>query len=361
MLKQLLSRCHFSFDHFSLCSLSLGLLTTQTFCCFADQQFNEEFNSAYESESLNNICQVTYPEMGFEKCGEGYFSPDGTHVIFQAVPKGQAHYQIYVMNLDEGIPRRVSTGFGACTCAYFKPDGTKIIFASSHEDPMLYDEDALFRVPGYKRGTNTYVWELTPYMNIYEANTDGTDLVPLTTGPAYSAECAYSSDGLKIVFASNRSGSMNIYTMNSDGSDITQLTFDDSCYNGGPFFSPDSTEIIFRADRQKAHYLQLRRINTNGTDDLQITDNGAVNWAPYWHPNGKVIAFTTSLHGHAHYEIYAMSLENNQQSRITHNESFDGLPVFNNDGTKMLWTSKRSADGSCQLFIADFTLPEQLQ
>ncbi len=94
-----------------------------------------QFNSANEQPYLQNIQQITFADYGFEKCGEAYLSPDASTIIFQAVPKGKEHYQIYTLSLSEKIPRVVSTGYGACTCAYFRPDGQKIIFASSHEDP----------------------------------------------------------------------------------------------------------------------------------------------------------------------------------------------------------------------------------
>lgn len=296
--------------------------------------------------------------MGFEKAGEAYFSPDRQTIVFQAVPFGQKHYQIYAMHLEEGKPFMVSTGKGACTCAYFRPDGQKIIFASSHEDPNLGQEDFL---PGQKTTqTGNYKWDLTPYMNIYEANPDGSSLVALTTGPAYHAECAYSPDGSRIVYASNQDGGMNIYTMKADGTDTQQVTDQKDCYNGGPFFSPDGELIIFRADRDRPDYLQIYVIRIDGTDERQLTFNGAVNWAPYWHPNGKVIAYTTSLHGHRHYEVYLLNIENGMQSRLTHSSSFDGLPVFSLDGTKFMWTSKRGIDNTSQIFIADFSLPKEL-
>ncbi|MFN4175167.1 MAG: hypothetical protein ACK4HV_08710, partial [Parachlamydiaceae bacterium] len=43
---------------------------------------------------LENVEQLTSPEMGFEKAGEAYFSPDGRKISFQAVPKGEKGYQI---------------------------------------------------------------------------------------------------------------------------------------------------------------------------------------------------------------------------------------------------------------------------
>lgn len=336
--------------------LLMSLLFDNIHPCYAE----EVFDPILEQLNLQNIVQLTTPSMGFEKAGEAYFSPDGKTIIFQAVPKGQEHYQIYTMSLDSSLPVMVSTGKGACTCAYFRPDGQKIIFASSHEDPYL-DEQMAQTPNSQKTQTGNYKWDLTPCMNIYEANPDGTDLRPLTDGPAYHAECAYSPDGLSIVYASNEDDSMNIYTMKADGSNKQQITHSKGCYNGGPFFSPDGSQIIFRADRDRPDYLQIYVIQSDGTNEQQLTFNNAVNWAPYWHPNGKTIAFTTSLHGHRHYEIYLLNIENGIQSRLTHSPSFDGLPVFSPDGKKMLWTSKRGPDQTSQIFIGDFIMPYELE
>lgn len=297
---------------------------------------------------LKNIRQITFTEMGFDKAGEAYFSPDGTSILFQAVPAGEKHYQIYHLDLAEGKPHLVSTGIGACTCAFFRPDGQKIIFASSHSDPLPFREEMPHE--GYK-------WDLTPYMNIYEANPDGSELIALTSGPAYHAECAFSPDGNEIVFASNASGSMNLYIMDSDGSNVRQLTDTQEIYNGGPFFSPDGKKVLFRADRGKRDYLQIFVIDVETGIETQLTDNDAVNWAPFWHPSGEIIAFTTSIHGHHRYEVYLLHLPTMAWHRVTDFPDFDGLPVFSNDGKKLMWTSKRSADRSCQIFIADFINP----
>src|SRR5437764_14570695 len=88
---------------------------------------------AAEAAHLKNITQVT---TGFLRAGEGYFSPDGKRIIYQAEEKdtGNPFYQIFVQDLDTGSFRRISPGVGRTTCAYFRPDGKKVIFASSHLD-----------------------------------------------------------------------------------------------------------------------------------------------------------------------------------------------------------------------------------
>lgn len=325
-------------------SLALSLLCTQKVAADSD----------IEQRCLRNVRQLTFASMGFEKAGEAYFSPDGTEIIFQAVPEGESHYQMYTMRLDVGIPHLVSTGKGACTCGYYRPDGKKILFASSHANHDILESSS---TPLPTSGK--YTWDLTPYMNIYEADPDGTNLTALTSGPAYHAECSYSPDGTKILFASNADGSMNLYIMNADGTNVEQLTHTHECYNGGPFFSPDGSKIIYRADPVKRHYLQLFMMHVDGTENTQLTFNDVVNWAPYWHPNGKVIAYTTSLHGHANYQIYLLNVDTGVQYRLTHSLTFEGLPSFSHDGKKILWTSKR-VDNTCQIFMADFEIPPEL-
>lgn len=296
--------------------------------------------------ALSNITQLTSPEMGFKKAGEAYFSPDNRRISFQGVLLDEENYQIFTMDLKTRKVTQISHNAGACTCSYFSPDGKKIIFASS---PLTAEPPP----PG------KYKWDLTPFMNIYEANVDGTGAVALTHGDAYHAECAYSPDGSHIVYASNEDGSMNIYIMKKDGSDVRQLTHTTDCYNGGPFFSPDGSKIIFRADRNTPNLLQIYMMDTDGTNLIQLTDNGAVNWAPFWHPSGKAVAYTTSLHGHHNYQIYLLNIGTGKNHRVTYYPTFNGLPTFNKAGTQMLWTSKRGKDNTSQVFIADFKLPQE--
>ena len=86
-----------------------------------------------EATYLSNVRQVTD---SFAKAGEGYFSPDGKQIVFQAVPLEYPFYQIYKQPLD-GKAELISTGRGRTTCSYFHPDGETILFASSHLDPNM--------------------------------------------------------------------------------------------------------------------------------------------------------------------------------------------------------------------------------
>jgi Tol biopolymer transport system component len=318
-----------------------------------------------ETVHLKNIRQLTHD---FVRAGEGYFSPDMKQIIFQAEEKesGNPFYQIFVQNLATGKYRKVSPGTGRTTCSYFSPDGKKIIFASSHLDPDAkkhqaeeYDRREQDRQTGRRRN---YHWDFDPYMSIFEANPDGSNLKRLTHAKGYNAEGSYSPDGKHIVFCSNRDGNLELYIMDADGKEVRQLTHAPGCYNGGPFFSPDGKRIIFRSDRKKKDYLQIYVINADGTGERALTDTNGVNWGPYWYKDGKHIVYAAADHSdptkRPNYDLWWMNVDTGKQVRLTYAPGADVLPVFSPDGSKLMWTSTRDGRQPAQLYIADFVPPK---
>jgi TolB protein len=319
-------------------------------------------NWTVEAAHLANIRQVTFD---LPRAGEGYFSPDGSLIVYQAYPVGYPFYQIYVQPVDERTPRLVSTGRGRTTCAYFSRDGQKILFASAHSHPEIALEEKKARELEVTGGRRRYQWDFDPYMDLYVVDLDGTNMRQLTDAPGYDAEGSYSFDGQRIVFTSTRDGDPDLYVMDADGSRVRQLTNVDG-YDGGPFFSPDDKWIIFRSDRDKEHMLQLYAISVDGQHEVQLTsDLNTVNWAPYFHPSGDYLVWTRADYSRgpmgANFDLWTMEIEHGdshftggQTTRITDHPAADVLPVFSPDGAKLMWTSSRTEDGSSQLWIADW-------
>jgi TolB protein len=324
-----------------------------------------------ESKYLSNVRQVT---RGMVKAGEGYFSPDGKTIVYQAQPLDYPFYQIYTQTLPDGVPHRISTGRGRTTCAYFSPDGKRILFASSHLDPNMTkteEEEKKTQEENKRLGRRPrYNWDFDPHTEIFEGDLQGGNLKRLTDAKGYDAEGAYSKDGKLIAFCSDRDGDPDLYVMNSDGSNVRQLT-NEPGYDGGPFISPDGKWVIFRSDRKKAEHLQIHVIGIDGKNDTALTDINGVCWAPYWHPSEPYIIWTGADHSKlgpmdrpnydlwlAKYEVKDGKFSIGQPIRITDFAGADVLPVFSPDGKKLMWTSGRTEDRSSQLFLADFALPK---
>jgi Tol biopolymer transport system component/Zn-dependent M28 family amino/carboxypeptidase len=325
-----------------------------------------------EKRLINGTRQLTFEG---KRAGEGYFSADGTQMVFQSEREtDNPFYQIYKMDLETGDIQRVSPGHGKTTCAWIHPDGTKTLFSSTHDDPQARtkqaDEFAL-REAGKER---RYAWDYDENFELYECNPEKLNgYTNLTNAPGYDAEGSWSPDGSLIAFASNRkaytekmtpkqeelfnvdqASMVDIYIMNADGSNVRQLT-DTLGYDGGPFFSPDGKRICWRRFAENGATAEIMTMNIDGSDQSQLTRMNAMSWAPYYHPSGKYLIFTTNKHGFANFELYLVSSNGSGQPvRVTFTKGFDGLPVFSPNGKKIAWTSNRTTNGNSQIFIANW-------
>src|SRR5215470_3219687 len=289
---------------------------------------------------LRNIRQLTVDGDN----AEAYFSFDGQKIIFQSTREPYKCDQIFTMNRDGSNQKLVSTGKGRTTCGYFTPDGKRVIYASTH----LGSPDC----PPVADRSQGYVWAIYRDFDIFSAKPDGTDLKRLTTTDGYDAEGTISPDGKKIVFTSARDGDLELYDMNLDGTNQRRLTHDLG-YDGGAWHSQDGQWIVWRANRPKtpeevARYKELFAKNlvmpakmelfimkADGTQQKQLTSNGAANFAPYFHPNGKQIIFASNMndpHG-GNFDLYLINVDGTGLEQVTFDQTFDGFPMFSPDGT----------------------------
>lgn len=322
---------------------------------------------------LRNMRQLTF---GGDNA-EAYWSFDGKHITFQSNYKnwGVQCDQIFYMpvnalrNANSKRPKLISTGMGRTTCSYFLPDNKHILYASTHRGGKDCPPEPE-RAPGGK-----YLWPIYDSYDIFIADLNGKIVRQLTSTPGYDAEATVSPKGDKIVFTSMRNGDLDLYTMDINGRNVKQITFDLG-YDGGAFFSPDGSKIVFRASRPqtneaKREYLEnLKRglvaptemeifvCNADGSDLRQITDLGKANWAPFYHPSGKKILFSSN---HAssrgfQFNLYIINEDGTGLERITYDPVFDSFPMFSPDGKKLIFSSNRNNNGTrdTNLFIADW-------
>jgi TolB protein len=312
---------------------------------------------------LKNVTQLTFGGTN----AEAYFSFDQERLVFQSTRGDLECDQIFTMNLDGSDVRMVSTGKGRTTCAYYLPGDSLILYASTHAA-----SDAC--PPPIDRSLG-YVWKLYDEFDIYLARTDGTIIKTLASSPAYDAEATVSPVGDRIVFTSLRDGDPALYSMNLDGSDLRKLT-DRKGYEGGPFYSLDGTQIVYRAnyprnEEELADYerlmadrllrpmrLEIYIMNADGSNLRQVTDLGAASFAPYFHPDGERIIFSSNYGDPEgrNFNLYIVNTDGTGLKQITYNDTFDSFPVFSYDGSKLVWASGRNARAQREInvFIADW-------
>lgn len=331
---------------------------------------NENNQDTLVESNLSNITQLTF---GGDNA-EAYFSFNDKMLVFQSNNEdwGVNCDQIFYMTIDQAMhekvnPPMISTGKGRTTCSYFLPGDSLIVYASTHEG----GDDC----PEEKKKEGKYIWNIFNTYDIYVADLKGNIVKKLTNEPGYDAEATVSPMGDKIVFTSDRSGDLELYTMNLDGSDVKQVTYGLG-YDGGAFFSPDGKQLVFRSSRPKteeeiAEYksllaeglvaptnMEIYTCNVDGSNLKQITNLGKANWAPFFHPSGEKIIFSSnhaSERGYA-FQLYMIDTTGNNLKQVTHKSEFNAFPMFSYDGKKLIFSSNRDNGGThdTNLFIADW-------
>ncbi|MDW8274452.1 MAG: hypothetical protein RMJ53_09510 [Chitinophagales bacterium] len=326
-----------------------------------------------EAKHLRNIRQLTF---GGDNA-EAYFSPDGKRLTCQITnPEWKVHcdqiFEIDIRKAQENPsyrPKLISSGKGRTTCSYYLNKGKLILFASTHH------YDSACPPPPPPRADKKYLWAIYPEYDIFIADRNGKIIRQLTNSPGYDAEATVSPDGKKIVFTSTRNGDLDLYIMNIDGSDVKQITFETG-YDGGAFFSPDGSKLVFRASRPKTpeeikEYKELLQQNlvaptnmeifvcdTNGNNLRQVTHLGKANWAPFYHPSGKKIIFSSNHHSTRgfDFQLYMINEDGSGLEQITTESVFNAFPMFSPDGKKLVWSSNRNNKGTrdTNIFIADW-------
>lgn len=296
---------------------------------------------------LRNVRQLTF---GGDNA-EAYWAFNGDRLILQSNRKPYQCDQIEILPVAGGEAKLVSTGKGRTTCAYFLKGDQEIIYASTHEAGP-----ACPTPPDNSKG---YYWGLFEY-DIYRANADGTNIRNLTPNTkGYDGEATVCPVDGSIIFTSTRSGDLELWRMDPDGANLRQLT-NAPGYDGGAFFSPDCSKIVWRSSRPtgkdladyqallaqnlvKPTRMDLYVANADGSDARQVTYLPGASFAPFFFPDGKRVMFSSNYQNPRgpEFDLFAVDIDGSNLEQITHSGGFDGFPVFSPDGKQLAFSSNR--------------------
>lgn len=208
------------------------------------------------------------------------WSPDGSQILFSSYVTADDN-ELFIMNVDGTGITQLTDDPGRDGHQKFSPDGATIIFNSQRDD------DGSGETRNYE---------------IYEMNRDGTNVRRLTNFPEWDTYPSISPDGTQIVWrrvlptgGNTQSGrNSEIFVMNRDGSDPVNLT-DDPAFDGYPAWSPDGSKIAFASNRagQTPGNFHLYVMNADGSEVVRVLENDAMveDARPQWSPDGSKLLF----------------------------------------------------------------------
>jgi TolB protein len=153
----------------------------------------------------------------------------------------------------------------------------------------------------------------------------------------------------RVALVSNRDGNDEIYMMDYDGANQTRITFN-KVKDYMPAWSPDQRTIAFTSYKRGNADLYLRNIY-EGKETL-IASKGT-NYAAAFSPDGKKLAFCSTMSEDGNAEIYVLDMETMKVKRLTYNSAIDTAPSWSPTGREIAFTSDRTGQGAPQVYIMD--------
>ena len=104
--------------------------------------------------------------------------------------------------------------------------------------------------------------------------------------------------------------------------------------------------------------LEVWVMDVDGKNQRQVTELGCASFAPFFHPSGEKILFSTNYPDPRgrEFDLWLVNVDGSGLDRVTWSEGFDGFPMFSPDGKRLVFASNRhnSVPGETNIFVTDW-------
>jgi Tol biopolymer transport system component len=298
------------------------------------------------------------------------WSPSGAKIAFGSTRTGVD--KIWTMNADGSSQTQLTTGASSDYNAKWSPDGTKLTYTSGTQIGVINADGTnqhnatsgtawWNQFPVWAPDSNRILFMAhCPYgcsppvysEELFVVNADGTSLTRLTTNDFAEGDYAWTPDGTKITFWTNRDGDYEVYSMNADGTAQTNLT-NNTANERGAVPSPGGNKIAFTSDRN-SFGTEIFSMKADGAGVRMLTNSAREDYSPVWSPDGTKVAYSSAILYGAH-DVYAMKPDGTGQTNLTNNTASDYSPAWSPDGSKLAFVSDRDGNQEIYTMNADGT------
>jgi TolB protein len=293
------------------------------------QVLGKQYNSEVTADGARQIAHRFADEI-IERLG-GVPGIAETKIYY--VRGGGGDKEIWVMDYDGMNPRQL-THLGTISLSpHVSPDNSKVAFSSLG-----------------KNGWSIRMFSLDLGRLVSFPAEGGTTLSP-----------AWSSDGTKLAFSSDRSGDPEIYVSDPSGVGARRLT----AFRGpdvSPVWNPKTNaQIAWVSGRTKLPQIYI--MDSDGANITRMTDGGYAI-SPSWSPSGQFLTFAWDRKygpgAPGGYDIYVMDIASKRWTQLTHESGANDFPSWSPDSRHIVFQREQNGRTEIWMMLADGTDQQQL-